>query len=124
MSPSFGGQTVKLVTVAQSGSPGRLGLKAETRTAVTVSGCRGRVLSSSETPEQQTDVATEVWKWTLPPVAAALAAKATGELVYDGTASPVQTTASTFQIVGPIAEKRNMDGSVHHVTILCKRQAG
>ena len=121
---TLGGQTVKLGVVAQSGAPGYLGMKAETRTDVTVTGCRGRVLSSTEAPEQQTDVAVEVWKWTLPPAAAAAAATSTGELVYDGTSSPARTATSVFQIDGPILPKYNMDGTLHHVTILAKRQAG
>lgn len=120
----LGRQTVKIATVAQSGAPGFLGMKTETRTDVTVSNCRGRVLSASETAELQQNIATEIWKWTLPPVAAAIAAKSTGELVYDGTASPARTASSVWQIDGPIQPKYNMDGSLHHVTLLARRQAG
>ena len=120
----LGRQTVKIATVTQSGTPGFLGMKSETRTDVTVSNCRGRVLPATETPEQQTDVATEIWKWTLPPAAAAIAAKSTGELVYDGTASPTRTATSVFQIDGAIQPKFNMDGTLHHVTVMAKRQAG
>ena len=121
---TFGGQTVKLGVVTSTGAPGFLGMKAETRTDVTVTGCRGRVMTASETPEQQTDVATEIWKWTLPPVAAAAAATSTGELVYDGTAAPERTATSVFQIDGPILPKFDMDGTLHHVTLMAKRQAG
>jgi len=120
----FGGQTVKIGTVTRTGDPGYLGLKTELRTDVTVTGCRGRVLTAAETAEMQTDVATEIWKWTLPPVAAALAAASTGELVYDGTANPARTATSVYQIDGPIQPKRDLDGTLHHVTLMCKRQAG
>ena len=120
----LGKQTVKLGVVTQTGAPGFLGIKSETRTDVTVSGCRGRVLSATETAELQTDVATEIWKWTLPAAAAAATAKSTGELVYDGTATPARTAASVFQIDGPIQPKYNMDGTLHHVTLMAKRQAG
>lgn len=124
MTEVFGGQTVTIVTVAQSGNPGRLGLKAETRTPTTLSGCRFRPMASTETPEGQTDVAGETWKLTAPPVAAALAVTSTSEIVYDGTASPTQSIATTFQVVGPPMPKYDMDGAVHHVTIIGKRQAG
>lgn len=120
----LGDQTVLIGTVTQSGSPGFLGLTAESRADVTVTGCRGRVLNADETAELQTDVATEIWKWTLPPVAAAAAATSTGELVYDGTAAPARSATSVFQIDGPIRRKYNMDGTLHHVTIHAKRQAG
>lgn len=120
----LGSQTVKLSVIAQSGAPGYLGMKSETRTDVTVTGCRGRVLSAQETAELQTDVASEIWKWTLPPEAAAATARSTGELVYDGTANPVRTATSVFQIDGPIRPKYDMDGTLHHVTLMAKRQAG
>lgn len=111
---SFGGQSVELVTVSTSGQPGFLGVAEEVRTSVVVSGCRGRQLSADEVVGQ-TDTATEVWKWTMPPTADVLAVKPPGELLYEGR---------TFQIDGPIAPKRDMEGRVHHVTILAKIQAG
>lgn len=120
----FGGQTVKIVAVGVTGTPGYLGLKTESRTATTVSGCRFRPLSATETPEQKTDVATETWKLTAPPVAAALAATSTSEIVYDGTSSPTQTAATTFDVIGPVQPKYDLDGVLHHVTIVCQRQAG
>lgn len=110
----LGGQTVTLTTVTTSGDPGYLGIKSETRTSVTVAGCRGRVLSSEEM-DTATDIATEVWKFTLPPVSAALAAQPTGELVYGGR---------VFQIDGPPMPKFDLHGQIHHVTIMGKRQAG
>lgn len=131
MTETFGGQTVGFVTVTETGSPGWGGLKAKVRTTTRLSGCRFRSASSTETPDTQTDVTTEVWKLTAPPEAVALAAKANGQLVYDGTAHPEVLDldsdagkAATFQIDGPVIPKYDMDGSVHHVTVMCKRQAG
>jgi len=121
----LGRQTVKIGTVTQGGTPGFLGMTTETRVDVVVTGCRGRVLSASETAELQTgDIATEIWKWTLPPVAAASGAVSTGELVYDGTASPARTSTSVYQIDGPIQPKYNLDGTLHHVTLMVRKQAG
>jgi hypothetical protein len=112
---SFGGQTMTLVSVTREGEPGWGGLVPEVRTEVEVTDCRGRLLSVSETPENLTNVSTEVWKWTVPPVPAALEAKATDELIYEGT---------TFKIEGRATPKYDMDGTVHHVTIVCRRADG
>lgn len=126
---SFGGQTVAFVAVTESGTIGWGGLKAKARTVTALSGCHFRPASSTEADEK-TDVTTEVWKLTAPPEAAALAVKANGELVYDGTEHPEDLDlesdagkAATFQIDGPIMPKYGLDNAVHHVTIMCKRQA-
>lgn len=128
---SFGGQTVAFVAVVSTGEPGWGGLREKTRTATPLSGCRFRSHTSAETPVTQTDVSTEVWKLTAPPAEAALAVKASGELLYDGTDHPEALDpesdagkAATFQIDGPIQPKFDMDGTVQHVTIWCKRQVG
>ncbi|SKU70602.1 Uncharacterised protein [Mycobacteroides abscessus subsp. massiliense] len=129
--PPFGGQTVALVTVSQTGQPGWGGLRATTRTPVRLEGCHFRPYSSSETPERQIDVTTEVWKLTAPPEAAALAVKASGQLIYDGTDHPELIDldsefgkSSTFQIYGQIMPRYDADKAVHHVTVFCKRQVG
>jgi hypothetical protein len=124
---TLGGQTVAFVTVSRSGDPGYLGLVDESRSAAQVSGGRFRQLTAAEQVEAGTDVASEVWKYTGPPDAHALAVKSTGELIYDGTDNPqlpAEPDSTTFSIYGPIAPKYNMDGSVHHVTILAKRWVG
>ncbi|OBK09008.1 hypothetical protein A5746_00825 [Mycolicibacterium conceptionense] len=112
---SFGDQTVTFVTVAETGPVGYLGVKSKARTETSVAGCHFRPASSSETPDSETDVASETWKCTAPPVPAVLAAEPTGELKHNGV---------TYQIDGPIMPKYDLAGGVHHVTIMCKRQAG
>lgn len=124
---TFGGQTVAFVTVSQTGQPGYLGLEDESRSATPLSGCRFRQLSAAEQPEGASNVASEVWKCTAPPAAAALAVRSTGELIYDGTNNPQlpdEPDTTVFYIDGPIAPKYDMDGTVEHVTILAKRWAG
>lgn len=126
---SFGGQTVAFVTVTETGQIGWGGLKSKDRAVTALSGCHFRPASSTE-DDGQTDVTTEVWKLTAPPEAVDLSVKASGELVYDGTDHPEDLDldsdagkAATFQIDGPIMPKYGLDNSVHHVTIMCKRQA-
>lgn len=126
---TFGGQTVAFVTVTETGQIGWGGLKGKTWAVTPLGGCHFRPASSTEV-DGQTDVTTEVWKLTAPPDAAALVVKANGELVYDGTDHPelldLDSDAgkrATFQIDGPIMPKYGQDNAVHHVTIMCKRQA-
>lgn len=88
---SFGSQMVTFITLTNTGDPGRLGTKTQTRTRVDVTGCRHRPLKPSETPEWLTNISTEPWKTTAPPEAAAIAAKSTGELEVDGV---------TYRIIG------------------------
>ncbi|MBK8772560.1 MAG: hypothetical protein IPM06_19340 [Rhizobiales bacterium] len=108
----FGGQTVTFVAVSDSGDPGFLGLKAQTRTETPVEGCHFRPLSAQESVDV-VDVSTSLWKATCPPVPAALAAEPDGELVVDGV---------TYQIVGPPMPKVDLSGETDHVTVVCKRQ--
>ncbi|MCH9728385.1 MAG: hypothetical protein K0U84_01655 [Actinomycetia bacterium] len=112
---TFGGQTVTFVAVTETGDAGYLGLKTKARAGTAVEGCQFQPAKSQETPDGQTNVATEVWRCTAPPDAAVLAASPGDELTYDG---------DTFEVDGPILLRHKKDGSVHHVTIMCKRQAG
>lgn len=112
MTDSFGGQSVGVVTVSR-GAPGYLGLALESRSTVTVTDCHFRPAGSSETPEGVNDVATEIWKLTAPPVAAVLNAHAGDEVTYGDM---------VFQVVGPVMPKYDGANTVHHVTVMVKRQ--
>jgi hypothetical protein len=127
----FGAQVVAFVAVSEAGQPGWGGLKQKARTVTRCADVRFRPLSSTETPVTQTDVTTEIWKLTAPPVAAALAVASNGELVYDGTDHPESldpgadsTRPFVFQIDGKPMPRYDFDGSLHHVTIFAKRQVG
>lgn len=117
---SFGYQTLGFVTITETGNPGFLGIKEKQRSVELVHGCHFRQFESDEVVTE-TDTATEHWKGTCPAEAAVLAAKSTGEVLYDGTLNPADIAANTFQIDGPKAPKSDLS-QVHHVTIFCKRQ--
>lgn len=110
---TFGGQTVTFVAVTTTGQPGYLGIKAQTRSEIAVPGCHFRPAGVSEANTGATDVAAGLWKCTAPPVAAVLSAKPDGELQHAGI---------TYLIDGPPQPKYDLDGAVHHVTVLCRRQ--
>ncbi len=131
MTESFGGQTVAFLSVTETGQPGWGGIREDVRVATRCPGVRFRPYSSVETPVTQTDVTTERWKLTAPADAVALAVKGNGELLYDGTEHPElldldaeSTLQFVFQVDGQKMPKHDMDGPVHHVTIMCKRQVG
>lgn len=111
----FGKQTVTFVSVTDTGVPGYLGVKTQTRTETPVTGCRFRPFNVTETADSETDIATGIWKCTAPPVAAAVNATPGDEVKVDGV---------TYQIDGPVQPKRDPYGVLHHVTVMCKRQAG
>lgn len=120
---SFGNQTVSFIVITESGTPDRFGMKTKVRTPTVVTGCRHRPLDAKEMAELETDVATQVWKTTAPPEAAAIAAASTGELLYDGTASPTDVAANRLHIIGgakPFTDFANP----FKVTILSQRQTG
>jgi hypothetical protein len=110
---TLGGQTVTFISVTGSGTYDSLGVEATTRTEVDVMGCHHRPLRAEETPEWLTNIATQIWKTTAPPEAAALAADANGELEVDGIAYHVIAGAQPFT---------DLSGRVRKVTILSRKQ--
>lgn len=111
----FGGQTVTFVSYKDTGSPGALGTYVQAETAVDVPGCRHRPLPFSETPEGDTDIATEQWQTTAPPVPAVLAAKANGVLRGDGV---------EYRIIGGPRVFTDRYGQPYKVTVFSRRMSG
>lgn len=94
---SFGSQTVSFVTVVGTGVYDDLGYETTTETGIPVEGCRHRPLSAKEAAEAFGDVATQVWKTTAPPEAAAIAAKSTGTLKEGGRTFHILGGAQLFE---------------------------
>lgn len=110
----LGGQVVTFVTFTLGDDVDNLGIKSEVPTEVAVSGCHFRPLSASETAQiSEIDIATQTWKCTAPPVAAALSADAAGYLKYGG---------DTYTIVGGAQPFTDLEGRLVKVTILAQRQ--
>jgi hypothetical protein len=107
---SFGGQTVTLRSVAL-GAAGRLGVKARSSVPTVVPGCLFRPVQSTEPTGGTTDTITQMYKATVPPVAAALAADETYELDYGGEP----------YVITEVAKHPDFSGAIHHVTILCRK---
>lgn len=63
---AFGHVTVTLVLRTKGVTPGELGTYPFTKTEVSLPGCRHRPLTFKETAELAFDVATELWRTTVP----------------------------------------------------------
>lgn len=106
-----GGHTVTFVPM--SITSGRLGATTAAGSGVDVYGCFMQPVHVSEIVTD-TDVGTELWRCIAPPVAAVLAAKTTGELIFN---------SRTYQITGA-KPYSDFPGLVDHVTIDCEIQVG
>jgi hypothetical protein len=62
----FGHVTVTLLLHTSAATPGELGTYAQVEVPVTCPGCRHRPLTFRETAELEFDVATKLWKTTIP----------------------------------------------------------
>ena len=105
-----------------TGTPDELGNLALVETVTTAPGCRHRPLTMKETAELEFDIATEIWKSTIPvgEYAAAVrdaifAVKANGLIRVDG---------EDYQIIGGVRHHPDMDGNPFKVTIISQQQHG
>lgn len=62
----FGPDIVELVSLTNAALPGELGTYAKVETITEAPGCHHRPLTFSETAELQYDIATELWRTTIP----------------------------------------------------------
>lgn len=107
---TFGGQTITLRSVVL-GAPGRLGIKAKSSVSTSVSGVLFRPVRSAEPTGGNTDVITQMFRATVPPVPVALAADETYELDYDGDS----------YVITEVKKHPDLSGQIHHVTIMCRK---
>lgn len=118
---SFGSQTVTLVSFAEAGNPGALGTYAMTEILTEVPGCRHRPLTFQETAETDTDIATEMWKTTIPLfelastlLATVMAIEAINEIRIDG---------NTYEIIGGVRPHEDFTDPFK-ATIISQKQTG
>lgn len=94
---TFGSQTVTFTTLVGTGVYDADGVEITTQVDVPVAGCRHRPLKADETPQYLTNLATQIWKTTAPPEAAAAAAKSTGRLTVDAVTYEILGGAQPFE---------------------------
>lgn len=109
----YGNQTVTFVTISQdTDNRDRWNKPATVRTEVEVPGCRFRPMTVTEQVNTG-DIATQVWKGTIPPVPVALNAGPMDEVIVDGV---------TYQIIGGVMPFTDLSGRNVKVTIRCVRR--
>lgn len=109
----FGGQTVTFVAITENTSIRDAYNKPTiVRTNTAVTGCRFRPLTVTEQVNTG-DIATQIWKGTIPPVTAALNAQPMDEVIVNGV---------TYQIIGGVMPFTDLSGTPFKVTIRCVRR--
>lgn len=119
---SFGGSTIVFRHFVESGSADEYGNYVLVPVDVSAPGCRHRPLTFKETAELQFDIATEMWRSTLPLceyvdplLATCLAAQPDDVIVVDG---------KEYQIIGGVRPHDDMEGVPFKMTIISKKQIG
>lgn len=117
----FGPDVVKLVSLTNAAVPGEMGTYAKVEKVTEAPGCHHRPLTFSETAELQYDIATELWRTTVPigeyspELRAAILAVTAGDLIrVDGT---------EYRIVGGIRPFKDFS-KLFKVTIVSQKQSG
>ena len=107
---SFGGQSVTIRSFTDSETRNRLNQPVQTVTDTAWTGVQMQPRSGGE-DVTLTDVATEVWLCTGPPIAAAQSATATAEIIYNTVTYRVTKVEPFTDFTG-----------IHHVEITCQKQ--
>ena len=118
----LGGQVVTFVTVTEDpDNRDRYNSPARVRTETPVRGCLFRPMTAEEKValgynakrSGDTDVVTDPWKCTAPPVAAVMNAKAGDEIKVGGV---------VYQITGLPRVFPSLSGRAFKVTVICERK--
>jgi hypothetical protein len=117
----FGNQTVQLVDYEPTGEPNELGEYPTTETVTSAPGCHHRPLNFQEKVDLNFDVATEMWKTTIPLHAydGTLQAKVTGLESND----VIRVDGIEYQVVGGVRPFNDLTAPFK-ATIVSKRQPG
>jgi hypothetical protein len=116
---SFGPDVVTFVSYSDSGAPGGLGTYTQVETLTSAPGCRHRPLTYAETVEIGYDVATELWKTTVP--IGEYSAELRGKIVAMQSDDAIRVDGKQYLIVGGVQPFKDFTGWFK-ATIVSKRQ--
>lgn len=119
----FGNDTITFVRkIPGVGPADELGHIAPTELRVDAPNCRHRTLSLKETAETEFDVATELWKSTIPigeyPEPLQQSLMATQPIDH------IEVNGRSYQIIGGVRWHPDMDSRPFKVTIMSQKQTG
>lgn len=117
----FGHKVVTLVLLSDGPTKGDLGTYEQVETPTDAPGCRHRPLTFKETAELQFDVATEIWKTTLPIGEYSQSLRtAILALRHDDV---IRVDGAEYSMIGPVAPYDDFTGPFK-ATIYSKKHAG
>ncbi len=117
----FGPDVLELVSLTNAATPGALGTYAKVETTTDAPGCHHRPLTFTETAELQYDIATEVWRTTIPiseyspELRDAVLAITAGDLI--------RVDGNEYQIVGGIRSFKDFS-KLFKVTVMSQKHSG
>lgn len=114
----FGVDVVILVSIDETGASDALGQKPLSEVPTVAPGCRHRPLTFTETAELQFDIATEMWKTTIPTGEYGPALRA--KILAAKSNDVIRVNGQQYQIVGGIQPFK--DNNTHFkATIISKK---
>lgn len=117
----FGPDTVELVSLTDTGIAGELGTYQQAETVVIAPGCHHRPLTFSETAELQFDVATQLWKTTIP--IGEYSDELRDSVVAITAGDVIRVDGQQYQIVGGVLPFKDFS-DLFKATIVSKKHTG
>lgn len=117
----FGNDTVTVVARSDTGLPGRLGTYTQSETTTVLAGCHHRPLTFKEKVDIAFDVATEMWKTTIP--ISEYSAEVRDAVLAIASDDVIRVNGKQYEIVGGV-EPFNDFTELFKVTIYSKKQTG
>ncbi len=116
----FGGHTISLTALIEDGVPDKLGIEGVEEDTDIAYGCRHRPLTFQETVNLGYDIATEMWRSTIP--IAEYDATLQAKLLALKPQDIIYVNGQKYQIQGGVRPHADMAGNPFKVTIISKKQ--
>jgi hypothetical protein len=117
----FGPDVVELVSLTNATVPGELGTYAKIEKVTSAPGCHHRPLTFSETAELQYDIATELWRTTIPIGEYSEALRSAVLLITAGDL--VRVNGEEYRIVGGVRPFKDFS-TLFKATIVSQKHTG
>ena len=117
----FGPDVVQLVSLTNAAVPGELGTYPKVETIVEAPGCHHRPLTFTETAELEYDIATEMWKTTIP--IGEYSDELRGSVLAITAGDRIRVNGNEYQIVGGVRPFNDFSRPFK-ATIMSKKHIG
>lgn len=117
----FGSDVVELVSLTNSATPGELGTYEKIETVTQAPGCHHRPLTFSETAELQYNIATELWKTTIP--IGEYSESLRDKVLQISAGDVIRVGGQQYQIVGGVRSFKDFS-TLFKATIVSQKHTG